>query len=149
MATTAAEDSARDVLDFLLGPLAIAGSSVDVDESDASEIETEGRKASSLKIYLSPEIPDTTGRMLVNTAKRMIDGQGPSFDEIRVYITCRQFPASDSPRLEDLMPELSHEQSEDMSIISQSFNEEQQQAKSKFFSSTWPFQLIQGPPGTR
>ena len=148
MAATAAEDSAGDILDFLLGSVTLSDGSVDGDESEVSEIANEGRKPSSLKVYLSPEIPDVTGRMLVNTAKRMIDGQGPGFDEIRAYITCLEFPASDSARLENLMPELTYEQSEDTSVISQSFNKEQQQAKRELFSSTRPFLSNQGPPGT-
>ena len=57
-------------------------------------------------------------------------------------------PASDSARLETLIAELTYKQSEDMSVISQLFNKEQQQAKRELFSSTRPFLLIQGPPGT-
>ena len=38
--------------------------------------------ATEIDVYLSPEIPDTTGRLFVNTAKRMIEGQGSNFDEI-------------------------------------------------------------------
>ncbi|MDI1492487.1 MAG: hypothetical protein OHK93_003701 [Ramalina farinacea] len=148
MAATAAEDSAGDVLDFLLGSVTLADGSVDGDESEASEIANEGRKASPLKVYLSPEIPNVTGRMLVNTAKRMIDGQGPRVDEIRASITCREVPASDSARLENLMPELTYEQSVDMSVISQSFNKKQHQAKRELFSSARPILLIQGRPGT-
>ena len=48
--------------------------------------------ATEMDVCLSPEIPDTSGRVFVNTEKRLIDGIGPNSDEIRGYISGQTIP---------------------------------------------------------
>lgn len=105
-------------------------------------------KAAEMDVYLSPEIPDTSGRLFVNTAKRMIDGQGSNFDEIRGFISCQNFHTSITSRYEERYGPLSEQQESDIAVIAEVFNKEQLWAMAQCVATTRSIQLVQGPPGT-